>query len=246
MAQNNSLPWIVAIAAIAVIAFLVYQNHPGDAGGTLRDTITVSGTAELKVDPDKADLWLTVEASGNDASAAQAALQLKSNKVIDALKEAGVAESDMETTGFSVYPDYQWNPQTGENTIKGYKASHSIKVNVRDFTKVGTYADVAGGAGALVNNVQYGLTDAKKKAFDEQALAQAAASAKQKAESLTSSVGAKLGKVVAIQESNVYYPPMPYFDRMAIAEASGAGKATEILPGPQTVTATVTVTYALA
>ncbi|HSU73064.1 MAG TPA: SIMPL domain-containing protein, partial [Candidatus Binatia bacterium] len=98
MTTNNTLPWIVAIAALLVVAFLVYQGgHPGDSGTTLRDTITVSGTAELKVDPDKADLWMTVESTGTDAAAAQSALQLKSNKVIDALKAEGVAEKDMET-----------------------------------------------------------------------------------------------------------------------------------------------------
>ena len=214
---------------------------------TDQNVISVSGSAELKVDPDKADFWSTIEGTGVDAAAAQAQLQSKSNKVIDALVAAGVDKADMQTTGFNVYPDYSWNPQTGEQTLKGYKASHSIQVTIHDLDKVGEIVDAAGGNGALVQNVQYGLTDARKKSFDDDALKQAAENARGKATSLASATGASLGKVVAIQESNVYYPPFPYYarDEIMSSESGGMTKSTDILPGPVSVSAQVTVTYKL-
>ena len=244
MTQNNNLPWIVAIGALLIVAFLVYQGaSPGDS---LRDTITVSGTADLKVTPDKADLYITVEGSGSTAADAQSLLESRSKRVIDSLVNAGVSKDDIETTGFNVYPDYTYNPSTGESTIKGYKAQHSIHVVIKDLEQVGEIASISGTAGGLVNYVQFGLTDEAKKGYDTQALQQATADAKQKAISLTSTAGAKLGKVVSIQESNYGYPPFPYYDKMAISEASmGGSKSVEILPGDVSVTATVSVTYAL-
>lgn len=241
MEKTNKLPWIVAIGALLIIAFLVYNN----AGTSSNNVITVSGTAELKVDPDKADIWATIEATGTDAAAAQAALQTKSNRVIDAVVAAGISKDDMQTTGFSVYPDYTWNPQTGEQTLKGYKASHSLQITIHDLTKVGAIVDAAGGSGALVQNVQYGLTDELKKSFDDDVLKLAADNARSKAVSLTASTGASLGKVVAIQQSDTYYPPFPYYARDAMMSEAGMVKSTDILPGPVSVTATVSVTYKL-
>ena len=239
--EKNNLPWIVALAAVLLVAFMVYEQK-----STTQNTIMVSGTADLKVDPDKADIYVTVEGAGIDASAAQAQLQLKSNKVIDAITGAGVDKKDIETTGFNVYPDYSYNPQTGENTIKGYKAQHSVHVVVKDLTKVGTVVDAVGGENGLVNNVQYGLTDEGKKSFDDDALQQATANAHQKAISLTKSAGTSLGKVVSISENNVYYPPFPYYARDSMPmEASGMMKSTDILPGDVTVSASVSVTYEL-
>jgi len=241
MAQNNALPWIVAIGALLIVAFLVYQ---GNDSGTLRDVITVSGTAELKVEPDKADLWITAEATGSTPEAAQSLLETKSEKVINALKAEGLSEDDIETTGFNVYPEYKWNPQTGENNLTGYKAQHSIKAEIHDLDDVGSIVSAAGSAGGLVNYVQFGLTDEAKKSFDTQALQQATADAKSKATSLSETAGARLGKVVSIQEANYGYPPFPYYGRAAIAEASDKAQL-EILPGEVTVTATVSVTYEL-
>lgn len=241
MEKTNKLPWIVALGALLVIAFMVYNQN----GSSTNNVITVSGTAELKVDPDKADFWSTIEATGTDAAAAQAALQLKSNKVIDALVAAGVSRDDMQTTGFNVYPDYSWNPQTGEQTLKGYKASHSLQITIHDLDKVGSIVDAAGGNGALVQNVQYGLTDARKKSFDDDVLKLAADNARAKAVSLTASTGASLGKVVAIQQSDTYYPPFPYYARDMMVSEAGMVKSTDILPGPVSVTATVSVTYKL-
>ncbi|MBI4144641.1 SIMPL domain-containing protein [Candidatus Woesearchaeota archaeon] len=244
--EKNNLPWIVAIGAILLVAFVIYQQQQPAGDGVLRDTITVNGVAELKVEPDKAEIWILVEGKGSDAASAQEDLQEKSNKVLTSVKAQGVLEKDIETTGFSVYPDYQYNPETGESTIVGYRAQHSLKVTVHELEKAGVVADAIGTQNGQVQNIQFGLTDEAQKRYDDEALQLAAADARKKAESLTSAVGARLGKVVAIQESNVYYPPWPMYARadMMIAEG-GFTKATEVLPGPVSVSSTVSVTYAL-
>ena len=240
--EKNMLPWIVALAAVLLVAFVIYEQK----AMSTTNTIMVSGTADLKADPDQADVWVSVEGSGADASAAQAQLQMKSNKVISAITSQGVAEADIETTGFNVYPDYSYNPQTGEQTLKGYKASHSLHIVVKKLDNVGAIVDAAGGQNGIVNNVQFSLSDATKQSYDDDALKQATENAHQKALSLTKSAGTSLGKVVGIQETNVYYPPFPYYARDAMAMESGTSmKSTDILPGPVSVTATVTVTYEL-
>lgn len=244
--EKNNLPWIVAIAAVLLVAFVIYQQQQPTGDGVLRDTITVSGVAELKVEPDKAEIWILVEGKGSDAASAQEELQDKSNKVLASVKAQGVLDKDIETTGFSVYPDYRYDPQTGESTITGYRAQHSLKVTVRELEKAGAIADAIGSQNGQVQNIQFGLTDEAQKRYDDEALQLAAADARKKAESLTAAVGARLGKVVAIQESNVYYPPWPMYARAEVAMDGGFAKATEVLPGPVSVSSTVSVTYALS
>ena len=241
MAQNNTLPWVVAIAALLVVAFLAYKFVPAGQ----EHTITVNGVAELRVEPDKADLWLTAESTGATASDAQAKLETLSDKVIDALNAEGVSDDDIETTQFSVYPEYKWNPQTGENTLTGYKAQHSIKAEIHDLDEVGSIASAAGAAGALINYVQFGLTEEKQKAYDMQALQMATADAKSKASSLVTTAGGMLGKVISIQESGYGYPPFPYYARDAVMEAAAGKSSVEILPGEVMVTKSVTITYEL-
>ncbi|MBI4150953.1 SIMPL domain-containing protein [Candidatus Woesearchaeota archaeon] len=239
--EKNNLPWIVAIAAIVLLAFVFWQNQ-----GTIeQNTISVSGLGEMKVSPDKADIWVLVESSGADASAAQDTLSKNSEKVLAAIRAQGIADADIQSTGFNVYPDYQWNPETGENRIKGYKGQHSIQVTVKDLTKTGAVVDAIGGQNGLVQNVQFGLTDAKRKAYDNQVRILAVADARQKAESLTATAGARLGKVLSIQESD-YYPPWPVYGRdVMMAESGSIAKAVEVLPSDVNVQKTVNVVYEL-
>ncbi len=237
--EKNNLPWFVAIAAILLVAFVLWQNQ-----GTTENTISVSGLGDLKVSPDKADIWVLVESTGADASAAQDTLSKNTEKVIAAIRAQGIVDKDIQSTGFNVYPDYQWNPETGESTVKGYRGQHSIQVTVKDLTKTGAVVDAIGGQNGLVQSVQFGLTDEKRKSYDDQVRVLAVSDAKQKAESLTETAGARLGKVLSIQESDNYYP-WPMYGRDTMMAEGGMSKAVEVLPSDVNVQKTVSITYEL-
>lgn len=230
-----------------LIAFVIVQttDSPYD---DIRDTITVSGKSQLNVDPDKADIWTLVQSDGLTASAAHSALQLKSNKVINALKDEGIDEDDLETTSFSVHPKYRWDEETNTRVIDGFIARHSIKIRVYDLEKAGRIADVAGGKNAQVQSIQFGLTDEARDEFDAKALKLAAADAKDKAESLTSALGARLGKVISIQQSNVYYSSYPRYygsNGAMTVSATMQTEPTQILPKDLTITSSIDVVYQL-
>ncbi len=238
--EKNNLPWIVAIAAILLVAFVMYQNQ----GTSTQNVISVSGLGDMKVSPDKADIWVLVESTGMDASSAQETLSKSTDRILSAIRAQGITDADIQTTGFNVYPDYQWNPETGQQTIKGYRGTHSIQVTVKDLTKTGAVVEAIGGQNGLIQNVQFGLTDELRKQYDNQVRALAVADAKQKAESLTATAGAKLGKVLSIQESDNYYP-WPMYGRDTMMAEGSIAKAVEVIPSDVSVQKTVSITYEL-
>ena len=245
--MKNQLPWIFTIGALLLIAFAIFQFNDliDNSMNGIDNTITVTGDSTLNVDPDKAEIWLLVESRGNSAQTAQAALQLETNRLIDALKDEGLTEDDIETLNFNVNPQYRWDREEYKQVFEYYVARHSMKITVLDLDETGRIADVVGGENVQVQNIQFGLTDEAREEFDNEALEEAALEARNKAEILTEKTGAKLGKVISIEESDLYYPPFRYYAAAEVADMKVQPGPTEILPGDVSVSASVTVTYAL-
>ncbi len=208
----------------------------------MTNTIAVSGTGLVTGTPDTLiiDLGVQVlrpsvdEATGEAAGLAQA--------VIDALKAEGVAEKDIQTTNYSIYPEYDYRNDT--QTLKGYRVSNTVSAKIRDLDKAGETIDAAtkaGGNDAIVNNIRFDLeadgnliTAAREAAWND---------AKAKAEQLSSLAGVQLGKAVTISEMSSSSPP-PIAYREAAGEAA-FDTATPIQAGESQVTVMITVQFAI-
>jgi uncharacterized protein YggE len=159
------------------------------------------------------------------------------DRVLAALKSAGVDKSDVKTQGISVSPSY-----AEEGRIDGYEARNSVSVKIHDLPSAGKVLDAASNAGA---NEVYGpsLSRSDQDELQAKALRDAVADARMKAEALADAAGVELGPVTAITEG-FGGGPEPYY--AAGAERLTADKAAPIEPGTQDVQATVTVTFAIA
>src|SRR5262249_43626184 len=114
--------------------------------------------------------------------------------LIDALRGAGVASEDMQTSQISVYPDY-----TDSGGVRGYEASNSVSVTVA-LAKAGDALEAAVGAGATqVDGPSLTQEDGKK--LYESALRDAVADARSRAEVLAAAAGVKVGEVVSMEET---------------------------------------------
>lgn len=216
---------------------------PAAAGSA--NTITVTGKATESSAPDEAVLTLTVESDGIDPGASLNANAASVQKVLDRLKSEGVAAEDIETTNVSVYPIRTYNPDTGQETLTGYRAQNSVTVTLADAEQVGKVLSAAVEAGAnIVSGPVWRLSE--DTAAVTAALKKAVANARTKAQALAEAQGVKVGDVVTMNESNVDLPVYPIYASYAADSARAGGvMETPISAASLDVTATVTITYVL-
>jgi hypothetical protein len=210
------------------------------------DTVTVSGQGMVKAGPDEAVLTVMVENDAPDAAQALDANSKQMTKVLDRLKAEGLDESVLQTANVAVYPNRVYNPDTGKETLEGYRAQNSIRVTLTDLSKVGGIFAAATEAGATnVMGPEWRLND--DTAAVAQALDEAFSKARAKAEALAAAAGLKLGDLVLVQESGSSMPPVMYEEARDMALATQAGsKAVPINPLDLEINASVTLTYRLA
>jgi uncharacterized protein len=213
-------------------------GRPGAAHGSPAPSgrgITVTGTGTALAVPDEASFSFGVQSSGATARAAQAANAERMAGVIAALKAAGVAARDLQTTDVSVMPD--WSDDGSR--VEGFRAHASVQAKVRRIARAGAVIDAAVAAGANESSGP-SLDRADREAQYRTALRNAVAEARAKAEALAAEANVKLGPVVRVEEGAP--APQPYYESAALA----ADRAAPIEPGTQETQATVTVTFSLA
>ena len=226
---------------IQVIASAMQLRYIG-AGVAAANTISVSGHGEASATPDIATFSFSVVSDKSTVAAAQADATAKQNAVDSYLKSAGINDKDIQTSGYSVYPQYDYN--NGTQTFRAYEVRQTTTVKVRDITKAGdVLAGVVGKGVTEVNGPSMTFddptkvqADARQKAIDD---------AKQKADVLAKQLGVSIVRVVSFSESGGGTPgPIPYAVK---AQAYGMGGAADssanISAGENKVTDDVSVTY---
>jgi len=219
---------LLAAAAIAGVA----QPHLGrSATPSAGTTITVTGNGTVDATPDRASFDFGVTTNGATAAQALSRNSSEARAIVAALRNAGVADSDIQTTQVSLWPQ----TSSSGNRIIGYQASNSVHVTA-GLGKSGALVDAAVRAGA--NNVGGPNLDvADKSALYNQALKQALQDAKGKAQAIAVGAGVTLGALLKVHEG-CSAAPMPMF-----AQDRAAALSVPIEAGTQHIQASVTVTY---
>ena len=224
---------LVLGAAVALTLPSIAQSSETSIGPAER-TVTVSGTATIRSDPDEATVTLGVVTHAVSAEAAMRDNAKRMQEVIEALRGAGVAPDDIATAWINLHPRYD----DAGNTIIGYTAENQVHATVRDMDGIGRVIDAAIDAGAnLTSGISFGLSDESRGVED--ALADAVADARSKAEALAVATGAQLGSVVRIVEAGAS-GPQPLYRDFAVAEAASAVPPIETPTIETQVSATVT------
>jgi uncharacterized protein len=235
MSVMNRLRTILLLAGVLLVAAAiagVAQPRLGrSATSSTGTTITVTGNGTVAVTPNRASFDFGVTTHGTTAADALSRNSSQARAIIDALKKAGLASSAIQTTQVSLWP------QTSSNgrVITGYQASNSVQVTAA-LGRSGALVDAAVRAGA--NNIDGpNLDTADRSSLYADALKQAVADAKTKAQAIAAAAGATLGAVVKISEGSSEPRPLMY------AAADTASSAPPIEAGSQKIQASVTVTY---
>ncbi|MFT4105646.1 MAG: SIMPL domain-containing protein [Lacrimispora sp.] len=203
-------------------------------------TVQVFSSEAIKVVPDMAQVTFAVITQDGNPQKCQEKNSTDTAKVIEFLKNFGIADTSIQTSGYGLEPMYDWK-ETGQ-TIIGYQMRTSITVSDIALDKVGTMLSSSIEAG--INSIE-GVSYLSSK-YDEtykSALKKAVASAKLKAEVIAEASGSSLGDVVYVEEQ-VTYQNVRYIgmagDGAAKAEAL---KSVVVEPGQIGVEAQVKVTY---
>jgi uncharacterized protein len=188
--------------------------------------ISISGTGEVAAAPDMAFVNSGVTSQGATAAEALAANTAAMNELISTLKAAGIEARDIQTSGFSVNPNYVYSDARDANgyqlppKVSGYQVYNTVNVRVRDLATLGAVLDKAVTVGAnTINGVSFSVADPAP-LFDE-ARKLAFANAKKKAELYAEVAGEKLGDIESITESQSYNQPQPQMMR-AVADSAAA------------------------
>jgi uncharacterized protein YggE len=234
--------WAIALVAVVALGVALVMPRASAAQNPTTDSrkrITVVGHGEIKITPDVARVTIGVQSEGKDAATALADNTTKMQALIDAIKKAGIAENDIQTVGFSIYPTYNYDSPTPQ--ITGYQVSNAVNVKVA----------IAGAGNLLDQVVAVGANNVSNIAFEvsnpEQAMAEARkaamADAKARADQFAGAGNAKVGAVLVISELVNQAPVFPVMERAA--DMGAAGNAVPIQPGQQIQSIDVQVTFEL-
>jgi uncharacterized protein YggE len=210
--KNHLALALLAIALIATPA-LAQVNPP--------PAISVSGEGTVSVPPDLAVVDGGVTTDAKTAREAAESNNAAMAKVLAALKSAGIAEKDMQTSRLSLFPQYaqQTRPNPGPNVISGYRASNRVTIRVRDVTKVASAIDTLVSSGANeVGGINFMVTKASQ--LLDEARTQAIADARRKAEIYAKAAGVTLGVPINITEESGSAPAPMMLRKMAADVAS--------------------------
>ena len=205
-------------------------------------TIHVTGSGTVTGEPDIATLNLGVSVEKETVAEAREEAASAMTALIDSLKANDVAEKDINTENFSIYPQYDYTEEG--RVLRGYRVNNTVRAKVRELNILSDVIDdaaEAGGDNIVLNSIQFMIEDTTE--FQKQARSLAVKDAEAKAQTLADASGVVLGKPVTISE-NTYFesPPIAFATEAAFADDS-ARTPTPIAPGELTVTVNITVVY---
>lgn len=211
-------------------------------------TITVTGTGEARARPDQALATFTVLRTAETARAALDDANTAMREVSDGMRELGAEDRDLQTSGFSINPQYRYDNTEGNQqqppTIVGYEVRNTLTVRVRDLARLGEILDQAVTLGVNQGGeISFDL--AEPGAVEDAALKDAVDDAMATARLIAEAAGVTLGPVRQINENVGMTPPPRPFAAMEM-RAADAAKSVPVEAGENSVQASVSMVFDIA
>lgn len=212
-------------------------------GGDIPNTLTFTGEAEVRIEPDMARVSFSVEEEADDANDAQEVVNEKIANMLDALEDLNISDKDIKTTYFNTNPRYDWNE--GERILRGYVVTQGIEVIIRDVDSTNEVLGMLVEQGATNLSGPYFEID-DEEAYERVARKQAIKAAREKAEELAEDLGVRLVRIVSFNEGGNGYYPVPYAamgESLSYDSVATNKSVPEIPTGENVITSNVTITY---
>jgi hypothetical protein len=231
-----------------------------------QSTISVSGSGEAYAIPDIAVFSFSVTETGNTVKQAQEKADVKINDALTAVREAGIEDKDIKTTGYYVYPKYEWSKTicpasetisadgvtrssvsycpSGKQILTGYEINQSISIKVRDTEKAGDLVTKVGTVGVSnISGLEFSVDNRDQ--YVAEARAEAITKAKAKAKELAKQLGVHLGSIISYNENGNYpiYSKAEGMGGVDMLVSSISPRSAELPTGETKITSDITITY---
>lgn len=217
---------VTTLAAPSIVA-AQQTTPPVTAAATQGTLLTISADGKTEARPDMGIVSLGVMTEGATAAEALSANASRMTALNQALRRAGIAERDIQTSNISVNPQYQY-VEGQQPRVTGYQANNQVTVRVRDLNRLGRTIDGAVAAGGnTVNGVSFTFQDPDAQV--DAARTDAIAEARRRGDLYAQALGMRIHRVVAVSESGGFSPPVPMPYMMERAAAMDA--STPVSPG---------------
>ena len=138
----------ISILALAIVLIssslypILASTSTTDTNIPAEHTISVTGTGDVKVNPDLARILFSAVTEGNTTKDAVAMNSEIFNKLLDRLTGIGITKDQIQTTGYNIYPVYEYPKDNSQPYIVGYTVQHDLEVSVNnsDVTQLGVTA----------------------------------------------------------------------------------------------------------
>lgn len=231
-----ALSLIAGSASMAVSAQTPLPSVPVDA-----TWLSVSAQAEASRVPDVATLSVGVVTQAADGNAAMRQNAEQMTKVMAAIKEAGIADKDIRTSGVNLSPQYRYAENEPPKII-GFQATNTVNIKVREIARLGEVLDALAQQGANQIHGPSFEIDQPEPVYDEARLA-ALKKAQARAETYARALGMRVRRIVTLSEGGGHFPPpMPM---KAMAMHADMAESTPVSPGESTVSVTLEVVFEL-
>ena len=224
------------------------RGRAAKAGGEIQ----VTGRGSVTVEPDLALLELGVEARAGTVREARAQAAEAMTRVVEALKLLGIADTDIQTRAFSIFPLYDYLEETdeegrrkGREVLAGYRVANQASVKVRDTGRLGETVDAAaqaGGDATRINNVRFTVEDTGP--YLERLRELAVEDALAKAGHYATLAGIGLGPLVRLQEAGSPFPASEGFVSVRLATEAFDSAPTPVAGGQLELALTVQTVFA--
>ncbi len=207
--------------------------------------IWVNGQGEVMAEPDIATLRLGIEVEAVSVAVAQADAAEAMDRVMNALKDNGIADKDIQTQSFSIRRMTRWDRDTEKEVTTGYRVTNIVSAKIRDIGDTGAVIDAVASAGmnfTRIDSINFSVEDPSE--YYQAAREEAMDNARAKAQQLADLAGVTLGEPTFISESS--FSPSPVIQRGGFEMAEAAVMMeTAISPGELEISINLQVAYAI-
>ena len=213
MTQPVRTPWIAMLMAVSMCTSAGIAR----AAEAPQRLVSVTGSGEVKAQPDMAYVTLGVEARKPTLAAARTEVNASVERILALTRELKIEPKFVDSTRLQVQPDYRWDEKASKQVLLGYVVSRQVEVEVHDLDRLGALLEKSVSAG--VNQIGGARLDSsRRKELEREALTQAVDDARLNADALARAAGAKLGPVQSISAAGAM--PVPKYAERAMSVAA--------------------------
>lgn len=239
MLRSMTMASALALATLPSAGTAAQELPVQVISGTRLDVVA---TGEVSRVPDIANISAGVVTQAPTATAALEQNARRMSSVRAALRNAGIADRDIQTSSINLQPEYRYQENQTPQLV-GYRASNEVMVRFRDIANTGKILDALVAQGANQINGPMLAIDEPEQAMDE-ARTKAVAAARARAELYARTIGKQVKRILSISEAGGHQMPYPR-PVMAMRAESVDAASPKIDPGEQTVAATLSVSFEL-